>query len=521
MARLPASLLAAGAAAVMLAGTAPAYAVTPPTPVTALAARGGDGQVALTWTNPGDADFAGVTVVEKPGTTPPATTADGTTVYAGTAQQATATGLTNGTAYAFSVFTRNTGGDTSAPASVTATPVPAVATTLTASVDYGTVTYAHPIVLTGTLHRADNDDPVAGAPVDVYRKVYGATTFTKAFRVTTNSAGVATLTTVPATYTQWYLAHPGDPYLGVSFSATLATQVRMRVSYALSRAVAEQHSTPATLTSAVAPGHAGATLVLQRYTGSGWESVAWPTLDGHSHTTQSLATDVLGQRRFRFFKPGDAEHLAAYSPSFTFTVVPRTLRPGLSGPDVLALQHRLQALHYDPGVANGYFGFDTTHAVAAFQKVNRIAVTGVVDATTHARLASPLRPTLRYTHTGAWIEADLTKQVLYYVKDGAIARILDISSGSGKYFTVDGVTQKAVTPTGSFHVFHKIDGLRTSRLGELWRPAYFASGGYAIHGNGSVPYYPASHGCIRITIPAMNRLFALLTIGMPVHVYRS
>ena len=37
----------------------------------------------------------------------------------------------------------------------------------------------------------------------------------------------------------------------------------------------------------------------------------------------------------------------------------------------------------------------------------------------------------------------------------------------------------------------------------------------------SVPYYPASHGCIRITVSAMNRLFSMLTIGMPVFVYRS
>jgi lipoprotein-anchoring transpeptidase ErfK/SrfK len=36
-----------------------------------------------------------------------------------------------------------------------------------------------------------------------------------------------------------------------------------------------------------------------------------------------------------------------------------------------------------------------------------------------------------------------------------------------------------------------------------------------------VPFTPASHGCIRITVPAMNRLFDLLTIGLPVYVYRS
>lgn len=41
-----------------------------------------------------------------------------------------------------------------------------------------------------------------------------------------------------------------------------------------------------------------------------------------------------------------------------------------------------------------------------------------------------------------------------------------------------------------------------------------------MHGYSSVPNYPASHGCVRVTIPAMNRLWSLLRIGMPVHIYR-
>jgi N-acetylmuramoyl-L-alanine amidase len=35
-----------------------------------------------------------------------------------------------------------------------------------------------------------------------------------------------------------------------------------------------------------------------------------------------------------------------------------------------------------------------------------------------------------------------------------------------------------------------------------------------------VPAYPASHGCVRVTVPAMNRLWPLLRVGMPVSVYR-
>jgi lipoprotein-anchoring transpeptidase ErfK/SrfK len=35
-----------------------------------------------------------------------------------------------------------------------------------------------------------------------------------------------------------------------------------------------------------------------------------------------------------------------------------------------------------------------------------------------------------------------------------------------------------------------------------------------------VPPYPASHGCIRVTNSAQNRLFPLLTVGTPVSIYR-
>jgi hypothetical protein len=54
----------------------------------------------------------------------------------------------------------------------------------------------------------------------------------------------------------------------------------------------------------------------------------------------------------------------------------------------------------------------------------------------------------------------------------------------------------------------------------MYRPNYF-HGGYALHGMTSVPAYPASHGCVRMTVPAMDRMWSSLWIGMPVAIYRS
>lgn len=109
---------------------------------------------------------------------------------------------------------------------------------------------------------------------------------------------------------------------------------------------------------------------------------------------------------------------------------------------------------------------------------------------------------------------------MYYVSHHAVTRILDASTGSGKWYYSGGTWQRAITPTGRFKIERRINGWHQSPLGHLYRPNYFYKG-YAIHGYTSVPAYPASHGCVRITIPAMDRIWASLRIGMPVAIYRS
>jgi peptidoglycan hydrolase-like protein with peptidoglycan-binding domain len=199
---------------------------------------------------------------------------------------------------------------------------------------------------------------------------------------------------------------------------------------------------------------------------------------------------------------------------------PAKLSSGSEGPAVQALQRRLAELGYQVHEVDGQFGAETHHAVVAFQKVNRLGRDGVVGPVTRRALERPRIPQPRSRKAGFHVEADLTMQVVYPVKDGKIQEILDASSGSGQNYTVDGDVRVAVTPLGDFQIQRKIDAWRKSDLGLLYRPAYF-TGGYALHGSYSVPAFPASHGCIRITIAAMDRLFARLPVGTPMLVYRS
>ncbi|MDZ5443513.1 L,D-transpeptidase family protein [Micromonospora sp. 4G57] len=211
--------------------------------------------------------------------------------------------------------------------------------------------------------------------------------------------------------------------------------------------------------------------------------------------------------------PAAAGSAAAASTSFAAQTLATTaqpvLRQGSRGTAVVNLQRRLAALHYDVGSADGIFGPSTHHAVVAFQKVNSLTRDGIVGPRTWAALGHPVVPKPKYTHSGYSLEANLTRQVLYLARGGSVVRILDASSGKSS----------TPTPTGNYTIQRRIDGWRQSDLGLLWRPNYFYRG-YAVHGATSVPNYPASHGCVRVPIPAMNRLWSVIGVGVPVHVYR-
>jgi peptidoglycan hydrolase-like protein with peptidoglycan-binding domain len=238
--------------------------------------------------------------------------------------------------------------------------------------------------------------------------------------------------------------------------------------------------------------------------------------------TFPLYFTATGPHRFRGVRPHDPSHLAGSSAVLRVKAVQRSLHSGLAGPDVRALQRRLAQLHYDVGAINGTFGYDTLHAVIAFEKVQGLTRDGVVGLSVFRRLDRPRIPTLRHPAdaASAGVEVDLAHQVLYYAVHRRIVRILDASTGGGyTYYDQDGSVHQAITPTGHFSVVYKRDGWVHAPLGDLWRPAYFNNAGYAIHGETEVPSYPASHGCVRVTVPAMNRLVNLLPIGISVWIY--
>ena len=191
------------------------------------------------------------------------------------------------------------------------------------------------------------------------------------------------------------------------------------------------------------------------------------------------------------------------------TLRPPMLRLGFAGAAISELAHRLAALHYAIPVAPKAFDADILQSVYAFQKVQGLPRTGIVDTAFWRRLERPLAPSPRYAAPADHIEIDKARQALFVVRGGRISLIVPVSTaGIPGYFT----------PVGRFAIYRKVRGYDPSPLGILYDPMYF-TGGYAIHGNPSVPPFPASHGCVRVPNFVIVRLFVTEPYGETVYVY--
>ena len=184
---------------------------------------------------------------------------------------------------------------------------------------------------------------------------------------------------------------------------------------------------------------------------------------------------------------------------------PSNLSRGDTGRRVLELQDRLTALGYWLGEPDGAFGSLTQQAVFSLQKAAGIRRDGVVGPRTRAALAHGIRP--RPTLSGNGVEIDLERQLLLVVRGGKVLTVLNTSTGNGEEYTsTSGHQAWATTPKGRFAVYRAVDGPLTNSLGELWRPRFFHRG-IAVHGSGSIPPWPASHGCARLSNAAIDMIW--------------
>lgn len=199
----------------------------------------------------------------------------------------------------------------------------------------------------------------------------------------------------------------------------------------------------------------------------------------------------------------------AGSTSSTTSGTTPTLKTGSSGSAVIRLQKALRANGYWLSGVDGKYGQTTQQAVMAVQKYHGLTRDGICGPATWRAVKALSRPRARTT-SGTIIEVDLRRQLLFFVVSGKVRWVFNTSTG----------TSRTPTPRGRWRIERQINGMRYAPLGNLWRPKYWWRG-YAIHGSTSIPGYPASHGCARVSNSGMNYIWSagLAPIGRRIWVY--
>jgi hypothetical protein len=197
-----------------------------------------------------------------------------------------------------------------------------------------------------------------------------------------------------------------------------------------------------------------------------------------------------------------ATHGADASYPFAFEAHgPQTLEPG---PQTLLFNRLLQQAGYHMGDVTDHVDESTDLGILAMRKVNDLPRSETYDPSLFTML---LRGRGRFEpvhhEDGRYVEVDLSRQVMALIEDGKPTDVVHVSTGAYG------------TPTGEYSFYSKGPGYNAKGM---YYSIYY-SGNYATHGYASVPYYPASHGCIRNPESYSVYIYNWISLGDPIYIY--
>jgi hypothetical protein len=178
------------------------------------------------------------------------------------------------------------------------------------------------------------------------------------------------------------------------------------------------------------------------------------------------------------------------------------------------VQARLERLHIRVvGGADGQFGPRTANALCVFRYLDPTlrVTTGTIRHRDIRRLGLterlPGKP--RYRRS---LEILPKCQMMLESRHGRYIRAIPVSTGRPGH----------QTPSGRFKVDWKQPGWHESNIysgGMMYDSLFFTSAGHAIHGSTDVPPFPASHGCVRVSVDDANGLFGRTSTGTRIVVH--
>ena len=278
----------------------------PPTSVKAVA--GSNGTATVSWVAPAN---GGSPITQYRVST-------GTTVQETTALSSAFSGLINGKSYTFTVSAKNAIGWSTGATSNAVTP--GIRTSLTHAVSTATLTYGQKLTVTGTLKRADTGAVLGGKSVQLLSCARGTLTCAVAQTQTTTSSGTVRFTTWgPGAHRDIRLRFlSSNPYVSAT-TVGKYVQVRAALTSALNKTSAPLGST-VTMTGYVRPAHSGKSVELQRYVNGAWGYFDTVNQSSTGYVTYPLKAPFRGTFTFRWYFPGDADHLAGSSAARTFSI---------------------------------------------------------------------------------------------------------------------------------------------------------------------------------------------------------
>src|SRR5262245_14594209 len=227
---------------------------------------------------------------------------------------------------------------------------------------------------------------------------------------------------------------------------------------------------------------------------------------------------LLGQAGMASASPAAQTRVTAVAGPAAPAYVPpgRVLTLGMHGPAVRSLQQRLAALKYYPGRIDGQFGLDTLEAVWAFKEVQGFPINfanqHVVSLAVERAMVHPRAPKVLVPRGGSLrVEVNMGNETLVLYNRNKVELISHVSTGA---VCLPGQGFGWVTPTGNFRARGYSPGWIKVPLGQMYNSVWFIGTVFAIHGefDSSVPFYPASHGCVRIPFDVANIFHTLIKI---------